>query len=383
MKMTKNEEEWSAWLLKEFQWFHAHPELSYEEFETTARLRENLRKAEIPILDLPLETGLVARIGTGEAPHIALRADIDALPINEQTNLPYQSVTSGKMHACGHDFHLSAVLGAATLLKEREEKLKGTVTIVFQPAEETPGGAKKILASHALDPVQLIFGLHSSPVLTVGEIGIRKGAVTASVDQFAITFQGKGTHAAHPERGIDPILMAAEFITAVPSIRSQNLDPAAPNLVSVTHVEGGNTWNVTPERAWLEGTVRSLCPRDRGRIKERIYALAEGIASAFGGTTEIDWYAGPPATNNDETWTELAKEEAISKNLYVVPAPASLAGEDFAYYQESIKGVFLLVGTGKGSSNHSPTFQVDPVALAPTAKYLASLCQRALEKLAN
>ena len=373
--------EFDAYLQNEFQWFHAHPELSYKEFATTARLKENLRQANIEILDLPLETGTVAKIGTGTAPYIALRADIDALPITEETDLPYKSQTDGVMHACGHDFHLSAVLGAALLLKEHERDLCGTVFIVFQPAEEAPGGAKKILATNVLKDVQLILGFHSSPLFDVGVIGISAGAVTASVDQFGITFFGKGTHAAHPERGIDPIIMAAQFITAAHSIRGQNLDPASSNIVSITHIESGNTWNVTPASAWLEGTVRSLSTDNRQKIKERIYALAEGIAAAFSGRAKIDWYDGPPATNNDASWATVAEELASAQNFTVLPAPFSLAGEDFAHYQEQLPGLFLIVGTGKSTSNHSPTFRVNPQGLMPTAKYLATLCQTGLRKL--
>ena len=367
-------EELQAFLIHEFEWLHAHPELSYEERETTDRLKSNLRRAGIAVLDLPLETGLVARIGSGK-PHIVLRADIDALPIEEMTNLPYKSVYPGKMHACGHDFHAVCVLGAALLLKEREACRQGTVTFVFQPAEEAPGGAKKILATHALDGADLILGLHSSPLLGVGTIGIRSGAVTASVDKFGITFRGKGTHAAHPERGIDPIVMAASFACAVQSVRGQNLDPAAAGLIGVTRIESGNTWNVIPETAFLEGTARSLTVADRLLIKKRIHELAEGIASAFGGSADVNWYAGPPATDNEETLAQIAKRVADRLNLSVMDAPVSLAGEDFAYYQESHKGLFLIVGTGKGSANHSTTFIVDIRSIDITANYLAELCE--------
>lgn len=367
-------EERRAFLIREFEWLHAHPELSYEERETTNRLKNNLRRAGITVLDLPLATGLVARMGNGE-PHIVLRADIDALSIEEMTNLPYKSVYPGKMHACGHDFHTVCVLGAALIMNERKTRLKGTVTFVFQPAEEAPGGAKKILATHALDGADLILGLHSSPLFDVGTIGIKSGAVTASVDKFGITFRGKGTHAAHPERGIDPIAMAANFACALQSVRGQNLDPATAGLIGVTHIESGNTWNVIPETAFLEGTARSLTVADRLLIKKRIHELAAGIAAAFGGSANVDWYSGPPATDNDETLAQIAKRVADRLDLSVADAPVSLAGEDFAYYQESIKGLFIIVGTGEGSANHSTTFMVDTGAIDITANYLAELCE--------
>ncbi len=376
-----NEQDIFQKITDEFYWFHRHPELSYEEVETTKRLREDLAAVGIEVLDLPLKTGLVAKVGTGEAPFIALRCDIDGLPIQEESGLAYASEHAGRMHACGHDFHISAVLGSAYLLKAKERELRGTVYLIFQPAEEAPGGARKVMETGVLKDVQAIFGLHTSPLYDVGTLGIRSGAVTASVDKFTVTFHGKGTHAAHPERGIDPIVMAASFVTAAQSIVSRNIDPAHPGLVSITHIESGNTWNVIPESSWLEGTVRCLTAEDRKLIKKRIYELAEGQAASFGGHAELTWYAGPPATDNTPDWTDCAIEVAKEAGLDVVPAPVNLAGEDFAYYQEEIPGVFVLVGTGKSPANHNPKFHVDPAALGPAARYMARLAVEAFARL--
>lgn len=376
-----NEQEILQKITDEFYWFHRHPELSYEEVETTKRLRADLAAAGIEVLDLPLKTGLVAKVGTGEAPFIALRCDIDGLPIQEESGLDYASEHAGRMHACGHDFHISTVLGSAYLLKAQEKDLHGTVYLIFQPAEEAPGGARKVMETGVLKDVQAIFGLHTSPIYDVGTLGIRAGAVTASVDKFTVTFCGKGTHAAHPERGTDPIVMAASFVTAAQSIVSRNIDPAHPSLVSITHIESGNTWNVIPESAWLEGTVRCLTAEDRKRIKQRIYELAEGQAASFGGHAELTWYAGPPATNNTPDWTDFAIQVAEASGLTVEPAPVNLAGEDFAYYQEEIPGAFVLVGTGKSPANHNPKFHVDPAALGPAAKYMARLAKEAFVRL--
>lgn len=376
-----NEQDIFQKITDEFYWFHRHPELSYEEVETTKRLREDLAAAGIEVLDLPLKTGLVAKVGTGEAPFIALRCDIDGLPIQEESGLNYASEHAGRMHACGHDFHISTVLGSAYLLKAQEKDLHGTVYLIFQPAEEAPGGARKVMETGVLKDVQAIFGLHTSPIYDVGTLGIRSGAVTASVDKFTVTFHGKGTHAAHPERGIDPIVMAASFVTAAQSIVSRNIDPAHPGLVSITHIESGNTWNVIPESSWLEGTVRCLTAEDRKLIKKRIYELAEGQAASFGGHAELTWYAGPPATDNTPDWTDFAIEVAKEAELDVVPAPVNLAGEDFAYYQEEIPGVFVLVGTGKSPANHNPKFHVDPAALGPAARYMARLAVEAFVRL--
>ncbi|WP_288570526.1 amidohydrolase [uncultured Mitsuokella sp.] len=376
-----NEQDIFQKITDEFYWFHRHPELSYEEVETTKRLREDLAAAGIEVLDLPLKTGLVAKVGTGEAPFIALRCDIDGLPIQEESGLAYAPEHAGRMHACGHDFHISAVLGSAYLLKAKERELRGTVYLIFQPAEEAPGGARKVMETGVLKDVQAIFGLHTSPLYDVGTLGIRSGAVTASVDKFTVTFHGKGTHAAHPERGIDPIVMAASFVTAAQSIVSRNIDPAYPGLVSITHIESGNTWNVIPESSWLEGTVRCLTAEDRKLIKKRIYELAEGQAASFGGHAELTWYAGPPATDNTPDWTDCAIEVAKEAGMDVVPAPVNLAGEDFAYYQEEIPGVFVLVGTGKSPANHNPKFHVDPAALGPAAIYMARLAVEAFARL--
>ena len=199
----------------EFYWLHAHPELSYEEFETTARLRAAFERFGIRVLDVPLETGLVAAVGTGEKPIVALRTDIDALPVTEATDLPYRSLTEGKMHACGHDFHMAAVLAAALLLKEREAALEGTVYIVCQPAEEAPGGARCVLDTGVLDGVTAIFGIHTRPLYPVGTFGLCTGGMMASTDKFEIAFTGVGTHAAQPDRGCDPIVMAAQFESLV------------------------------------------------------------------------------------------------------------------------------------------------------------------------
>lgn len=362
----------------EFYWLHRHPELSYEEAGTTARLRAVLEEAGVRVLDVPLKTGLVAEVGTGRAPVVGLRADIDALPVTETTGLPYASETPGKMHACGHDFHMTSVLGAALYLKQHEQELAGTVRIVFQPAEEAPGGARDVLATGVLAEVQALFGLHSSPFFPVGTVGVSAGAVMASVDKFVLHFKGKGTHAAHPERGVDPIVMAAAFVLAAQSIISRNIDPAHRDLVSITRFTSGNTWNVIPETAELEGTVRCLDNADRAHIEQRLRELAAAQAASFGGSVTVEWVAGPPATANTSAWAECARAVALAQGLQAAEAPASLAGEDFAYYQTTIPGCFVLVGTGRSPANHNPGFRVDPAALGPTAAYLAALAMQAL-----
>ena len=362
-------------LVEEFKKFHEKPELSFEEFETTARLKKILSDFQIKILDLPLETGFIAKIGEGEE-KIALRTDIDALPIIEQTNLPYASKIFGKMHACGHDFHMTAVLGAAILLKKIEKNLRGSCLIIFQPGEEVPGGALKILETGALKKIKKIFGLHTMPFFEVGKIGISSGAIMASVDKIEINFFGKSSHASRPETGTDPILIAANFITAAQSIVSRNLSATNANVFSITHVEGGNTWNVIPEKIFLEGTIRSFSEDDRKKIKIRMKNLAEKIAESYGGSAEIKIIGDAPVLVNDKNLTEFAKKIA-AEDFEVVDAKISMSGEDFACYLEKIPGVFMQIGTGISETNHNPKFQVNPAAIFPTAKFLAKLVENA------
>ena len=375
------EQEIMAFARAEFYWLHAHPELAYEEYETTARLRAAFERFGIRVLDVPLETGLVAAIGTGKQPIVALRTDIDALPVAEATSLPYRSVYERKMHACGHDFHMAAVLAAALLLKEREAELEGTVYIVCQPAEEAPGGARCVLDTGVLNDVRVMFGIHTRPIYSVGTFGLSEGGMMASVDKFELTFTGVGTHAAQPDRGCDPVVMAAQFVTAAQAIVSRNVNPLRPAVLSVTHIKAGNTWNVLPEYARMEGTIRLFDADDRTLVKRRMEELAAGIAAGFGGQAETIWTAGPPAIVNTPRWAALARESAAAEGFAVVDAAPWMAGEDFAYYQESMESCFAFVGTGLGPENHHPQFTVDPEGIAQTARYLARVAVTSLRAL--
>ncbi len=382
MMDTKDSANGEAELLQTFEWFHRHPELSFQEFGTTEKIRALLDAAGIRILDLPLETGLVAEIaGPQPGPAVAVRCDIDALPIKELTDLPYRSENDGKMHACGHDFHTTAMLGAARLLKKREKKLAGSVKVIFQPGEESSLGALKITETGVLDGVRAIFGIHVIPNVPVGTVVISPGAMTAAVDRFEITFTGKGVHAAYPQNGVDPVVAAAQFISAAQTVVSRNIDPFHPGLVSITHVDSGSTWNVIPSTAFLEGTVRTLKKEDRALIPKRLEELAENIARAFRAKADFRWIAGPPATDNDPAWTEFARKVAAENGLKAVPATPALGGEDFAFYQQTLRGVYIQIGTGPSESNHNPKFRADPQALPAAAAYVASLAEKALSAL--
>lgn len=364
-----------------FEELHMHPELSYEEYETTERIKRELAAAGIEILQIPLKTGVTAIVrGAKPGKTYGLRCDIDALPIEEETDLPYKSKTPGKMHACGHDFHTAAVFGAALLLQERKEELQGTVKILFQPAEESSHGAETVLETGVLSDVTAIFGLHTAAYLPVGTLGIRAGSVMAAVDRFELNITGTGCHGGHPDEGVDTILVAASVIQAFQSIVGRNLNPFHTGVVSVTRINGGNTWNVIPDKVELEGTVRSMEKDDRIFIERRMREIAEHTAAAYGANAELLWYSGPPATVNEKAWSAFAQKVAEESGFEVVPQRNSTGGEDFAFYLEKIPGCFINVGTGVGYPNHHPKFYADEAALTPAAEYLEKLLVEALRQ---
>ena len=364
-----------------FEELHMHPELSYEEYETTERIKRELAAAGIEILQIPLKTGVTAIVrGAKPGKTYGLRCDIDALPIAEETDLPYKSKTPGKMHACGHDFDTAAVFGAALLLQERKEELQGTVKILFQPAEESSHGAETVLETGVFSDVTAIFGLHTAAYLPVGTLGIRAGSVMAAVDRFELNITGTGCHGGHPDEGVDTILVAASVIQAFQSIVGRNLNPFHTGVVSVTRINGGNTWNVIPDKVELEGTVRSMEKDDRIFIEKRMREIAEHTAAAYGANAELLWYPGPPATVNEKAWSAFAQKVAEESGFEVVPQRNSTGGEDFAFYLEKIPGCFINVGTGVGYPNHHPKFYADEAALTPAAEYLEKLLVEALRQ---
>ncbi|WP_183096499.1 amidohydrolase [Gibbsiella quercinecans] len=361
---------------------HRHPELSNQEFQTTADIKAALEKQQIRILDLPLKTGLVAEIG-GHQPGamVVLRADIDALPIEEKSGVDYTSQTPGVMHACGHDFHTSAALGAAMLLKTQEETLAGTVRILFQTAEETGHGAPALIATGALDDAAVIFGIHNDPSLPVGTLGSKDGALTAGVDRFAITLSGTGSHAARPHEGNDPIIIAGQVISALQTLIARNVPSDHNAVVSITQVHSGSTWNVIPDSAWLEGTVRTFNQATRELIERRFRQVLRGIAEAFDAQIDLDWQPGPPSVVNTARWVDFALAQGTASGFEARRVEASPIGEDFAFYQQKLPGAFIMIGSGGPFALHHPEFRVDDRALFPTANYLAQLGAQALETL--
>ena len=369
-------------LISVYRKLHEYPELSNEEFKTTNLIKRMLTDVGIEVIDLNIETGLVAEIkGNPNGPVIAMRCDIDALPITEETDLKYKSKINGKMHACGHDFHTAVMLGAAYLIKKYEKSLIGTVKLIFQAGEESADGAKNIISTGVLDDVDVIFGIHSIPDAEVGVLGIKERAVTAAVDRFEINIHGVGSHAARPEKSIDPIVIATNVIVALQTIVSRNINPKDKALLSVTHIESGNTWNVIPENAYIEGTVRTLDEKVRELIPKRMKEIIESIAEAFDGSAELIWHRGSPATNNDEYWTSFCEDVGKRMGYKIKRTSMGLEGEDFAYYQKKIKGVFITVGTGLSHAHHHPEFMIDESAIIPCAKYFSQLAEAALHQL--
>lgn len=381
--MAANLEQLTETLISIRRNLHEHPELSYEEFETTKAIKNWLEEKNITIIHSNLETGVIAEIsGNSNGPLIAIRADIDALPIQEETNLPYASKIHGRMHACGHDFHTAAIIGAAYLLKEKESSLSGTVRFIFQPAEESSNGACKVIEAGHLHGVQAIFGMHNKPDLPVGTIGIKDGPLMAGVDRFEIEIHGVGTHAAVPDAGVDPIVASSQIVMALQTIVSRNISSSHNAVVSVTNIHSGNTWNVIPEKATLEGTVRTFQNETREKIPALMKRIIQGVSDALGVKTEFRFYAGPPAVHNDTSLTNLSTQVAETMNLNIVSPTPSMAGEDFSFYQQEIPGSFVFMGTSGTHEWHHPAFTVDERALPISAEYFALLAEKALKQFA-
>ncbi|WP_018751201.1 amidohydrolase [Paenibacillus sanguinis] len=376
---AKHSETWSA-MRREL---HQYPELSNEEFETTKKIRSWLEQAGVTLLPFPLPTGVLAEIkGDKPGPVIMLRADIDALPIFEEADVDYKSKVDGKMHACGHDFHTTSMIGAATLLQARREDIAGTVRILFQPAEEIAVGAKAVIEAKVLDGVQAIFGMHNKPELPVGTIGLKPGPLMASVDRFEIEVYGKGGHAGIPNATVDPIVVSSAIVSALQTVISRNASPRHSAVVSVTRLESGTTWNVIPDTAQMEGTVRTFEPEARAAIPEQMRRVVEQVANGFGATAKLIWHGMLSAVQNDAALVELVAEAAALQQLTVVEAEPTMGGEDFALYQELVPGNFLWMGTSGTEQWHHPKFTLNEGAIEVSAALFAETALLALEKLA-
>lgn len=360
-------------------YLHQHPEISENEFETTAFIKKHLKDLGIEPLDYPLKTGVIAEIGSGQ-PIIALRADIDALPIIEKTGLAYAS-KNGAMHACGHDFHQTSLLGAAQILKEREAEIKGTVRLIFQPAEENFQGAYQVIEAGGIEGVSAIIGYHNNPHLKPGQIGLRSGAIMAGVEQFEVTVAGISAHAARPDLGVDAVLAITTMIHNLQQIVSRTVSPFDSAVLSVTHIDVGTTWNVLPAKGFFEGTIRTFDPKIRLAVINKFTKIVETTAEQFGAQISIQWGNSPKVTYNDATLTPLIFENSKTFAQVIETLP-STGGEDFAAYQEKIPGVFAFVGSN-GADNapdwHHDDFIVKDKALPTAVNYFVENAFKLLE----
>lgn len=349
--------------------FHQIPELGFEEKETTEKICQILQEMHItPIRMQP--TGVIAYIGPETGDTIALRADIDGLPVKEETGVAYQSIHEGVMHACGHDGHIAGLLGTASILKELENDLSVRVKCIFQPSEENTLGAMQMIRQGVLEDVDCIFGLHLFSDMNTGMISIEKGPRMAQTDRFSITFRGKGGHAGKPHQCIDATVMAADFVMSVQSIVAREVDPAESAVITIGSMHSGRQYNVISGEAKIEGTCRSFRESIAKHLKEALECRAENIAKYYGGEAEIIYsYGSHPPVENDAILSEqIAKtaEELFGKH-FEETAPLML-GDDFSWYQKEIPGVYAFVGCHDPRKkeyfpNHHPCFQMDESAL--------------------
>ncbi len=369
------------------QWrrhLHANPELSLQETGTAAFVAERLTELGVPFVTGVGGNGIVATISRGQSNrNVGLRADMDALPIEERTGVAYASTRPGVMHACGHDGHTASLLGAAALLS-REEGWTGTVQLVFQPAEEGYGGARAMLADGLLTrfPMERIFGYHNMPGIPAGEIAVHDGPVMASGARVAITMEGHPGHAAMPHLTRDPVLAAAHALVALQSVVSRNVDPMDTAVISICMLDGGMAANQIPHKATMRGTFRSHRPEVHALVEEGIRRVVAGIAATFGVTGEVDVTVGVPAVINTAAEAELAVRAAttagmtVHRNLH-----PTMASEDFGAYLLERPGAFAWIGNGPsdgGRELHNPNYDFDDAILPTAARLLADMAKTAL-----
>lgn len=353
--------------------FHQHPEIGFQEHKTAQFVSKVLTELQIEHKTGIAETGVVAVIKGGKpGKTIALRADMDALTLTEKTGLPYASVHEGVMHACGHDAHTASLLGAAMVLGEVRQELPGTIKLIFQPAEEGPGGAKPMIEQGALDDVDAIVGAHVWQDMPVGKLAVRYGPAMACLDSIDISIVGKGCHGAAPHQGVDAVAVACQVVNALQTIASREINPVKPVVVSVGTINGGYAYNIIADEINMKGTVRAIDPELRQSLPERIERVIAGVTSSMRADYRFSYHFGyPPLINNIEITEHVEKAlrriwgpDQVSQR----PDP-SMGGEDMAYYLEKVPGTFIYVGSsnaekGLTSPGHSSTFAIDEAAIA-------------------
>lgn len=366
---------------------HQEPELSFQEFQTTSFLVETLQGYGLEV-HRPLETGCVAVLKGEKSSDrvIALRADIDALPIQEEGDYKteFLSRRNGVAHCCGHDLHTTNLLGTARILSEMKEHIDGTVLLIFQPGEEKiPGGGRLLSETGFLQDwgVQEIYGLHTSPYHNPGQVAVKSGPLMARPDEFKILIKGQGGHAAAPHKAVDPIVLAGQVITVLQSLITRQIDPTEPAVLTIGKIQGGTTHNVIPEKVEMEGTVRTFQRETAEQIKTRMEKTIKGITEAAGGGYEFTWDEGYPAVINDEGTTENMQNVAVEllgeKSVEEIERPV-MAGEDFAFYQEHFPGTFFFLGSGSEETEsiypwHHPKYNGDERSIKTGVMMLAGL----------
>lgn len=387
MNIKKEVDQISNYVVRLRKHFHKYPELSLQEFETSKRIREELANMEIPFVRAG-ETGVIGMIGSG-AKVVALRADMDALRIQEKTEVSYKSVNDGVMHACGHDAHMAALLGAAEILKKYEKELQCTVKLIFQPAEENCRGAKLICEHGYLDDVDEIFGLHVFGDIPCGKFSIQSGPRMAASDIFKITITGKSGHAGKPHQCIDTTVVGAATVMNLQSIISREFDPATAAVVSIGHFTSGTQHNVISGEAFIEGTARTFSHEDGKHIEKSVHRIVEGTVAAYNAKVHIDYQRSlHPVVMNDEQVTETALTAA--KKLFPESAfldvPKIFLGEDFSVYQQRVPGTFAFVGAGNESlgrayPNHHNCFNIDEKAVTNSTQLFVGYVMEVNDKI--
>ncbi len=383
-------------LIADRRYLHENPELGCEEFVTSAFVIDRLRALGVEDIRTGINvtgvTGLIRGTAAGDGPdHVVLvRADMDALPIHEENDVDYRSQIDGKMHACGHDAHTAILLGLARTLVNRRDEFSGTVKLLFQPSEERgPGGAKMMIEAGVLDDphVDACFALHMAQDAPLGTIVVKDGALLAASDRFSIEIQGKGGHAAHPDKTVDPVVVGAHVITALQSIVSRNVNPIEPAVVTVGSLHAGHAANVIPDTAQIFGTVRTLNPDVQALIVRRIEEIAVGVCEAMGATATFEYTYGVPATINDPGAVALVREaanEVVGEDKLTTPNP-SMGGEDFSFFLIERPGAMFMVGSnnpdrGLTWGHHHPRFDIDEESLAVGLETMTLTVMKYLER---
>jgi amidohydrolase len=366
---------------------HQRPELGFQEWETSAYISQELEKLGIKHQTAIAQTGIVATLeGRETGPVLAIRADIDALPIQEENTTVYRSLYDGKMHACGHDGHTAIALGIAQYLAQNPQNFRGTVKIIFQPAEESPGGAKPMIEAGVLKnpDVEAIIGLHVWNNLPLGTVGVRSGALMAAVECFNLTIQGKGGHGAIPQQTIDSIVVSAQIINALQTIVARNLNPLDAGVVTIGQLQAGNARNVIADTALMRGTVRYFNPQYQDFFNQRIEEIVAGICQAHAATYTLDYYRLYPPVINDPHIAELVGSvaaEVVETPLGVVPECQTMGGEDMSFFLQEVPGCYFFLGSanaeqGLAYPHHHPRFDFDEQVLALGVEMFARCVER-------